>query len=186
MLHVKFHRRNEKNRGFHLIPKTPFRSMNPKVIIITTFNIISSLGLLFFDPFHKQLKNKTGLNKQVISWQLFLKHVKAFILIITLCMSIPSFQDYLRDMSMTEVKEYMYNLVLALRRVHKFNIIHRDVKPSNFLYNRRLKRWERLKEICFCRRFGQKCLWNKDYINKMNRWNQGWIFTSPNLSLTWP
>ena len=37
MLHVKFHRRNEKNRGFHLIPKTPFRSMNPKVIIITTF-----------------------------------------------------------------------------------------------------------------------------------------------------
>ena len=34
---VKFHRRNEKNRGFHLIPKTPLRSMYPKVIIITTF-----------------------------------------------------------------------------------------------------------------------------------------------------
>ena len=35
---VKFHRRNKKNRGFHLIPKIPFLSMNPKVIIITTFN----------------------------------------------------------------------------------------------------------------------------------------------------
>ena len=41
LLHIKIHRRiNEKNRGFHLIPKTPFRSMHPKVIIIliTTFN----------------------------------------------------------------------------------------------------------------------------------------------------
>ena len=28
-----------RKRGFHLIPKTSFRSMNPKVIIITTFNI---------------------------------------------------------------------------------------------------------------------------------------------------
>ena len=37
LLHVIFHRRNEKNRSFHLIPKTPFRSMNPKVIGSYTF-----------------------------------------------------------------------------------------------------------------------------------------------------
>ena len=40
LLHVQFHRRNEKNKGFHLISKTPFRLTNPKVIIITTFKWI--------------------------------------------------------------------------------------------------------------------------------------------------
>ena len=29
LLHVTFHRRNEKNRGLHLISKTPLRWMNP-------------------------------------------------------------------------------------------------------------------------------------------------------------
>ena len=37
LLQVKFYRRNEKNRGFHLIPKTPFQWMNPKVIGSYTF-----------------------------------------------------------------------------------------------------------------------------------------------------
>ena len=37
LLHAKFHTRNEKNRGFHLIPKTPFQWMNPKVIRSYTF-----------------------------------------------------------------------------------------------------------------------------------------------------
>ena len=32
LLQVKCYRRNEKNRGFHLIPKTLFQWMNPKVI----------------------------------------------------------------------------------------------------------------------------------------------------------
>ena len=39
-MHVKFHRRNEKNRGFHPIPKTPFQWMNPKVIGSYTFKSI--------------------------------------------------------------------------------------------------------------------------------------------------
>ena len=38
LLHVKLHRHNEKNRGFHLILKTPFQWMNPKVIVSYTFN----------------------------------------------------------------------------------------------------------------------------------------------------
>ena len=42
------HRRNEKNRGFHLIQTTPFRSMNPNVIIITTFNVIEKVSSLAF------------------------------------------------------------------------------------------------------------------------------------------
>ena len=38
LLHVKLYKRNEKNMSFHLISKTPFRWMNPKVIESYTFN----------------------------------------------------------------------------------------------------------------------------------------------------
>lgn len=51
------------------------------------------------------------------------------------------FQDYILSMTMCEVRDYMRNLLIALRRVHQFNIIHRDVKPSNFLYNSTTKQY---------------------------------------------
>lgn len=47
------------------------------------------------------------------------------------------FQEYVKDMDVTELKRYMRGLMIAVRKVHKFNIIHRDVKPSNFLYDRK-------------------------------------------------
>ena len=45
-------------------------------------------------------------------------------------------QEYFLEMSVCEIKEYMKNLFIALKRVHSFDVIHRDVKPSNFLYSR--------------------------------------------------
>ena len=45
-------------------------------------------------------------------------------------------QEYFLEMSVCEIKDYMKNLFIALKRVHSFNVIHRDVKPSNFLYSR--------------------------------------------------
>ncbi|RUS83905.1 hypothetical protein EGW08_008319 [Elysia chlorotica] len=51
------------------------------------------------------------------------------------------FQDILSVMSTSEARDYMRNLLIALRQVHQYKVIHRDVKPSNFLYNRERKRY---------------------------------------------
>ncbi|XP_011307008.1 cell division cycle 7-related protein kinase [Fopius arisanus] len=51
------------------------------------------------------------------------------------------FSDYIHNMGAVELKHYIRALMVALRKVHMFNIIHRDVKPSNFLYDRRNKRY---------------------------------------------
>ncbi|CAH2253972.1 jg9939 [Pararge aegeria aegeria] len=51
------------------------------------------------------------------------------------------FSEYLGDMDAEEVRQYMYALLVALRHVHSFGVIHRDVKPSNFLYDRENRRY---------------------------------------------
>jgi hypothetical protein len=39
------------------------------------------------------------------------------------------------DMNMVDIKYYMKSLFTALEQLHKHKILHRDVKPNNFLYN---------------------------------------------------
>ncbi|XP_055849423.1 cell division cycle 7-related protein kinase-like [Episyrphus balteatus] len=51
------------------------------------------------------------------------------------------FHDFYDKMPLEEIQCFIKNLLIALRRVHKFNVIHRDVKPSNFLYNRRSRQF---------------------------------------------
>jgi len=41
------------------------------------------------------------------------------------------FKEYVEIMALSEVQDYMKGLFLALTSVHKFGIIHGDVKLSN-------------------------------------------------------
>ncbi|XP_046733191.1 cell division cycle 7-related protein kinase isoform X2 [Silurus meridionalis] len=52
-----------------------------------------------------------------------------------------AFVDVVEMLSFEEVLQYMYHLLKALKHIHEFGIIHRDIKPTNFLYNRREKKY---------------------------------------------
>lgn len=48
-------------------------------------------------------------------------------------------QEYYLEMSVAQIKAYMKCLLSALSYVHTFGILHRDVKPSNYLFDPKTK-----------------------------------------------
>ncbi|SMN20266.1 similar to Saccharomyces cerevisiae YDL017W CDC7 DDK (Dbf4-dependent kinase) catalytic subunit required for firing origins and replication fork progression in S phase through phosphorylation of Mcm2-7p complexes and Cdc45p [Maudiozyma saulgeensis] len=50
------------------------------------------------------------------------------------------FRNFYRDLPIKGIKMYMWELLQALKFVHSHGIIHRDIKPTNFLFNPELGR----------------------------------------------
>lgn len=67
-------------------------------------------------------------------------------------------------MGKSDISRYMYCLLSALKVVHDLQYIHRDVKPSNFLYNMNLKTG-----ILIDFGLAQKAPSKMDCLNEINR-----------------
>lgn len=48
-----------------------------------------------------------------------------------------SFKDFMTTMDAAWIKKYMRALLIALDHLHEHKVMHRDIKPGNFLYSRR-------------------------------------------------
>ncbi|XP_025074622.1 cell division cycle 7-related protein kinase isoform X1 [Pogonomyrmex barbatus] len=81
-----------------------------------------------------------GGKDYIVGLELCLRHCGSVVFVMPY-MRHDKFSEYIQDMTVEETKDYMRALLTALRRVHNFHIIHRDVKPSNFLYDRTNRRY---------------------------------------------
>ena len=45
------------------------------------------------------------------------------------------FLTYLKELSLIDVKHYMKILLTAVNHLAEFGVMHRDIKPNNFLYD---------------------------------------------------
>ncbi len=64
---------------------------------------------------------------------------KSHILILMPYVDHVSFHETFMHWDLAQIRDYIKSLLIALNRVHECGIIHRDVKPSNFLYDMKKK-----------------------------------------------
>lgn len=89
------------------------------------------------------------------------------------------FRAYFRDMNVADMRTYFRSLFTALAAVHKADILHRDIKPTNFLYDTHRKRGV-LVDFGLAERHGtdyQPCLCTLDSHERRTRIHNCYNFT---------
>ncbi|RHZ75991.1 hypothetical protein Glove_208g138 [Diversispora epigaea] len=86
------------------------------------------------------IKNEISILKAIKGQENIIYLLSAFrckdeIIIITPHYEFDIFKEFFTTVTMNDVKEYFRSLFNALKIIHSLKIIHRDVKPGNFLYN---------------------------------------------------
>ncbi|KAF3902002.1 PAK-2p27 [Arthrobotrys entomopaga] len=79
------------------------------------------------------LKDLSG-SKNVVSLITAFRHLDQVIAVMPYFRHV-DFRDYFRKLDIPEIQLYMRSLFTALKFVHAKGILHRDIKPTNFLYD---------------------------------------------------
>lgn len=99
------------------------------------------------------------------------------------------FRAYFRDMTIPEISIYLRELFTALKSVHDHKILHRDIKPTNFLYDPTTQRGV-LVDFGLAEREGsdnKPCLCNESReVRKHRQANSVWAQNSTNPQPGYP
>ncbi|KAF4552438.1 Protein kinase domain-containing protein 32 [Elsinoe fawcettii] len=107
------------------------RERRPRFVAIKKIYVTSSPIRIFneLELLH-DLKNSANVSPLITAF----RHTDQVVAILPYFQH-KDFREYFRDMSISEMRTYFHSLFIAVEAVHEKHIVHRDIKPTNFLYS---------------------------------------------------